>query len=122
GGEVVVYSPTELALRELQEARMNFTIARDGTVTITAVAFSPRVAVDLANTYVDVLLSRSSSFARQQARGTRELLESLMTQAKTSQGDAEEALRKFQAQGGGAVKLPDESRVELQRLGKLETD
>jgi capsular exopolysaccharide synthesis family protein len=128
GEEVVVYSPTELAVRELQEARMSFTLGtkeggpKDGTVTITATAFSPRVAVDLANTYVEVLLSRSSSFARQQARGTRELLESMLAQARTSQTEAEDSLRKFQAQGGGAVKLPDESRVDLQRLTKLETE
>jgi succinoglycan biosynthesis transport protein ExoP len=129
GEEVVVYSPTELAVRELQEARMTFTVGakdaasgKDSTIFITATAFSPRVAVDLANTYVEVLLSRSSSFARQQARGTRELLESMLAQAKTSQAEAEDSLRKFQAQGGGAVKLPDESRVDLQRLTKLETE
>ncbi|PYN16904.1 MAG: hypothetical protein DME05_06850, partial [Candidatus Rokuibacteriota bacterium] len=121
GGEVVVYSPSELAIRELQEARMNFNIARDGTVTITAVAFSPRVAVDLANTYVDVLLSRSSSFARQQARGTRELLENLMTQARSSQGEAEEAMRRFQAKAGGRFKLPDESKGELTALAQIES-
>lgn len=120
GQEVVVYSPTELAVRELQEARTTFTIAKDGTVTITATAFSPRVAVDLANSYVEVLLSRSSAFARQQARGTRELLETLLGQAKSSQAESEDALRKIQAQGG-AVKLPDESRVDLQRLTQLET-
>jgi polysaccharide biosynthesis transport protein len=120
GQEVIVFSPTELAARELQEARSTFTIAKDGTVTITATAFSPRVAVDLANSYVEVLLSRSSAFARQQARGTRELLETLLAQAKTSQAEAEDALRKIQMQGG-AVKLPDESRVDLQRLTQLET-
>ena len=120
GQEVVVYSPTELAIRELQDARTTFTIAKDGTARITATAFSPRVAVDLANTYVEVLLSRSSAFARQQARGTRELLETLLAQAKTSQAEAEDALRKIQVQGG-AVKLPDESRVDLQRLTQLET-
>lgn len=122
GQEVIVFSPTEIAVRELQEARMAFAIAKDGTVTVTGTAYSPRVAVDLTNTYVEVLLSRSSSFARQQARGTRELIESMLAQAKTNQAEAEDALRKFQAQGGGAVKLPDESRMELQRLGKLETD
>jgi len=135
GEEVVVYSPTELAVRELQEARMTFNVgtkfkagtretvgAKDSTITITATAFSPRVAVDLANTYVEVLLSRSSTFARQQARGTRELLESMLAQARTSQAEAEDSLRKFQAQGGSAVKLPDESRVDLQRLMKLETE
>lgn len=120
GQEVVVYSPSELAIRELQEARMSFTIAKDGTVTVAATAFSPRVAVDLANTYVDVLLARSSSFARQQARGTRELLEGLLVQARGSQNEAEDALRKFQAQSGGAVKLPEESRADLARLALVE--
>ena len=121
GQEGIVYSPTELTIRELRQSRMAFDIAKDGTVTLTATAFSPRVAADLANTYVDVLLSRSSSFARQQARGTRELLENLFTQARTSQADAQDALRKFQAQTGSAVKLPDEARVDLQRLTQLET-
>lgn len=120
GEEVIVYSPSELAIRELREARMNFNIAKDGTVTISATAFSPRVAADLANTYVEVLLSRSSSFARQQARETRELLEGLLAQARTSQIEAQESLRKFQSQGTTVVKLPDEARVDLQRLATLE--
>jgi succinoglycan biosynthesis transport protein ExoP len=120
GQEVVVYSPSELAIRELQDARMTFNIAKEGMVTVTAAAFSPRVAVDLANTYVEVLLSRSSAFARQQSRGTRELMETLLTQAKTSQAEAQDALRRIQAQSG-AVKLPDEMRVDLQRLAQLET-
>lgn len=120
GGEVVVYSPSEIAIRELQEARMSFNVARDGTVTITAVAFSPRVAMDLANTYVDVLLSRSGSFARQQARGTRELLENLLAQAKGHQSDAEEAMRRYQQRTSGSLKLPDESRGAVTALAQLE--
>lgn len=120
GMEVVVYSPSEQAIRELQETRMNFAINKDGTVIVTATAFSPRVAVDLANTYVEVLLARSSSFARQQARGTRELLEGLLVQSRTSQNEAEDALRKFQGQSGGAVKLPEESKADLARLAQLE--
>ena len=47
GLEVVVYSPSEQAIRELQDTRMNFNINKDGTVIVTATAFSPRVAVDL---------------------------------------------------------------------------
>jgi succinoglycan biosynthesis transport protein ExoP len=121
GGEAVVYSPSEIAIRELQEARMSFNVTRDGTVTITAVAFSPRVAMDLANTYVDVLLSRSSSFARQQARGTRELLENLLVQAKSSQADAEEAMRRYQQKSGPGFKVPDESKVDLTTLAQIES-
>ena len=70
---------------------------------------------NLANTYVDVLLFRSNSFVRQQARGARELLEP-SHQAGAGQVDAQDALRKFQSQTGGAVKLPDEARADLQRL------
>ena len=121
GGAVVVYSPSEVAIRELQEARMSFVLGKDGTVTITAVAFSPRVAMDLANTYVEVLLSKSSSFARQQARGTRDLLENLWSQAKANQTEAEDALRKYQAKNGGTLKLPEEAKVELTSLANLES-
>ena len=121
GEDVVVYSPTELAIRELREARMNFTLAKDGTVTITATAYSPRVAADLANTYVEVLLSRSSSFARQQARETRELLEGLLVQAKNTNLEAQDSLRKFQRESNGVVKLPDEARMDLKRLGEMES-
>jgi len=119
GGQVVVYSPSEIAVRELQEARMSFSVAKDGTVTVSGLAFSPRVATDLVNTYVDVLLSRSGAVARAQARGTRELLESLATQARGSQRDAEDALRAFQAKTG-VVKLPDERSMDLTALGQLE--
>ena len=122
GQNVVVYSPTEDAIRELQEARMRFGRAKDGTLTITATAFSPRVAVDLANTYVEVLLSRSSAYARAQAKGTRELLESMLAQARTNQADAEDHLRKFNAQGGSVLKLPQEARLDLQRLIRYETE
>jgi capsular exopolysaccharide synthesis family protein len=119
GDEVIVYSPTETLVRELQEARMAFNIGKDGTVVLTATAFNPRVAVDIANTYVEVLLSRSSSFARQQTRGTRELLENLLTQAKAGQQEASDALRKFQVQGG--VKLPDDAKLDITRLAQLES-
>jgi uncharacterized protein involved in exopolysaccharide biosynthesis len=67
--DVVVYSPQEQAVMELQEARTGFGIQKDGTVTLTATAFSPRVATDLANTYTDVLLARTSSPANR--RGPR---------------------------------------------------
>src|SRR5688572_13077099 len=36
GQEVVVYSPSEQAVRELQDARMSFAIAKDGTVIVSA--------------------------------------------------------------------------------------
>ena len=55
---------------------------KDGTVVVSATAFSPRVAAELANTYVDVLLARTGSQARDQARAVREMLENLLVQTK----------------------------------------
>jgi polysaccharide biosynthesis transport protein len=121
GEEVVVYSPTEIAVRELQEARMTFIVSKEGTVTITATAFNPRISVDLANTYVDVLIARSNQFARQQNRSAREMLENLLSQARTSQTDAEESLRKFQVDTGNRVKLPDGTKLEVMKLAQLES-
>jgi capsular exopolysaccharide synthesis family protein len=121
GLEVIVYSPTEIAIREVQEARMVFDVGKDGAVTITATAFSPRVAVDLANSYVEVLLAKTSSFAREQNRGTRELLENLLGQTRATQTEAEQALAKFQAEVPGVVKLPDEVKLDATRLAQLET-
>ena len=118
--EVVVYSPQEMAVMEVQEARMSFGISKDGTVTVTATAFNPRVATDLANTYTDVLLARSSSQAREQARATREMIENLLVQARTSQQEAEESFKKFQGTTGD-VRLPEQSRLELTKLADLES-
>lgn len=117
--DVIVYSPQEMAVMEVQEARMSFGISKDGTVTVTATAFNPRVATDLANTYTDVLLARSSSQARDQARATREMIENLLVQARTTQQEAEETFKKFQ-NASGDVKLPEQSRLELTKLADLE--
>ena len=107
--EGIVYSPTELTIRELRQSRMAFDIAKDGTVTLTATAFSPRVAADLANTYVDVLLSEvaRSRGSRLAARAScwRTLYPGYR-RARPTPG----RLREVQAQTGGAVKLPDEAR------------
>jgi succinoglycan biosynthesis transport protein ExoP len=117
--DVVVYSPQEQAVMELQEARTGFGIQKDGTVTLTATAFSPRVATDLANTYTDVLLARTSSTARESARATREMIESMLVQGRTSEQEAEDILRKFQG-GGREMKIPDQFRLEIVQLSDLE--
>jgi succinoglycan biosynthesis transport protein ExoP len=120
GQDVVVYSPQEQALMELQETRMSFTVMKDGTVGVTAMAFSPRVATDLANTYVDVLLARTGSQARDQARAIREMLDNLLLQTKANLTEAEDSLRKFRGSGGDGMAISDQSRLEMARLAELE--
>src|SRR5262245_1551877 len=121
GQEVVVHSPQEQALMELQQARMSFTVMKDGTVVVTAMAFNPRVATDLANTYVDVLLARTGSQARDQARAIREMLDNLLLQTKTSLTEAEDSLRKFRDTGGGGMAVLDQARLETVKLAEMES-
>jgi len=122
GKEVIVYSPQEQIVREIQSARVGFAMDKDGTVAITALAYNPRVAVDLANTYVEVLLSRSSSYARQQARTTRELLETLLAQARTDQEQSSDAFSKFRSKTGSGFQIPGVAQAQVQKLGLLETN
>jgi uncharacterized protein involved in exopolysaccharide biosynthesis len=120
GQEVVVHSPQEQALMELQQARMNFTVAKDGTVVVAAMSFNPRVATDLANAYVDVLLARTGAQARDQARAVREMLDNLLLQTKAGLTEAEDSLRKFSGGGGDAMAISDQSRLEMAKLAELE--
>lgn len=122
GKEVIVYSPQEQVVREIQSARVAFTIEKDGTVAITALAYTPRVAVDLANTYVEVLISRSSSYARQQARTTRELLETMVGQARSDQEQSSDAFSKFRSKSGVGAQIPSVAQAQAQKLGLLETN
>ena len=61
---------------------MTFDLARDGIVTISAQASTPQVAIDLVNTYVEVLLSRTRAFNVDDARVTREFLEQQAAEVK----------------------------------------
>ena len=58
GQDSIIYSPQQRAVTELQSARVTFTPLPSGEVEIRAVAYAPRVAMDLANTYVEVLQTR----------------------------------------------------------------
>jgi len=120
GRQVVVDSPQEQLLVRLQRTRMSFAVMKDGTVSVTATAFSPRVATELANTYVDVLLARTGSQARDQARAVREMLENLLVQTKASLNEAEASLRNFRRGTGDGIGVSDQARLEMAKLAELE--
>src|SRR5262245_59232378 len=69
--EPVVESPQRRALSELQTSRVGFSAMADGIVQISAEASTPRVATDIANTYIDVLMARTRSFNVDDTRATR---------------------------------------------------
>ena len=113
--------PQQRAVTELQAARMTFTPLTSGEVEIRAVAYNPQVAMGLANTYVEVLQSRSRSNIREEARASRTFIEDLLNQTKTSLQESEETLAKLQ-RGRALKKFPDHSALELTQVAQLENN
>jgi capsular exopolysaccharide synthesis family protein len=107
------------ALTELQRGRMKFSASNDGIVEIAAEASRPQVAVDIVNTYIDVLLARTRTFNVDDARTSREFLEQQLADVKKTLRASEDALRAFNAAHGG-VRVPDRSQATLTRLSQVE--
>jgi len=120
GNEPIVESPQQRATAELLAARVRFTPMPSGEVQIQASALSPRAAMDLANTYVEVLQSRSRSYRREAARATREFIEHFLAQTKTGLQEAEDSLTKYQ-RTRGVINVPQRSALELAKLAQMET-
>src|SRR5437879_5089807 len=120
GHEPVVFSPAQRALRGRLTGRVRSESLPSGEVEIRAIAYHPQVAKDLANTYIEVLQSRSRSHIRDEARATRQFIENLLAQTKANLQEAEESLAKHQR--GGTLKLPERSSVEMAQLAQLESN
>ena len=121
GKPLTVLSPQERALTELQLARMEFTPAKEAqnVFIITATATKPRVAMDLVNTHIQVLLNRARNVDQEEARKSRDFLESQYQQVKESLARSEETVTKLQQQKG-RVRPGGQTEIELVRLAQLE--
>ena len=120
GEEIVVESPQRRALAELQQARVRFTPqGQSGIVALTAEASKPRAALDIANTYIEALLSRTRSFNVDDSKVTREFLEQQHAQVSQALGQSDGALRQFTLARGG-IKPPARNAETVQRLAQVE--
>ena len=121
GRSPTVLSPQQRAVAELQNARMEFTQVPQapGVLNIKGSASKPRVAMDLVNTHIQVLLSRTRSSNQEEARKAREFLEQQVQQIKESLTQAEEAQTKFQQQKG-RLGLGSQTDFDLIRLSQIE--
>ena len=110
------------AVDELRGDRVRFNSqpGNAGIVEIQAEGSQPQVALDIANTYVDVLLARTRSFNVDDAKNTREYLSQQTAQVSDSLTRSETALRSFTMSRGG-VQIPAKSTETAQRLSQLET-
>jgi polysaccharide biosynthesis transport protein len=122
GKEPPVSNPQRRAISELQRDRVRFVPqpGNSGIVEIQAEASQPQIALDIANTYVEVLLARTRSFNVDDAKSTREYLSQQTAQVSDALGRSETALRAFTMSRGG-VQIPAKSTETAQRLSQLET-
>jgi flagellar hook-basal body complex protein FliE len=91
-----------------------------GIVEITAEASKPRVALDIANTYVDVLVTRTRSFNIDDAKSTREYLTQQSGQVNEALNNSETTLSQFTLSKGG-VRVPDRFAETARHLSQLES-
>ena len=120
GEEIVVESPQRRALAELQRARVRFAPqGESGIVAVTAEASKPRAALDIANTYIEALLSRTRSFNVDDTKVMREFLEQQGAQVSQAAAASESVLRQFTLARGG-IKPPVRNAETVQRLGQIE--
>ena len=122
GQEPAAATPQRRAVSELRRDRVKFTSAGGGSgiVEISAEASQPQIALDIANTYIEVLLARTRSFNVDDAKSTREYLSQQAVQVSDALARNEAALRAFTMARGG-VQIPAKSAETAQRLSQLET-
>jgi succinoglycan biosynthesis transport protein ExoP len=123
GHEPPAPTPQRRAVAELRRDRVKFTSpggGASGIVEISAEASQPQIALDIANTYIEVLLARTRSFNVDDAKTTREYLAQQALQVSDALARNETALRTFTLSRGG-VQIPAKSAETAQRLSQLET-
>jgi capsular exopolysaccharide synthesis family protein len=115
-------TPQRRAVAELRRDRVRFATqpGSTGIVEIQAEASQPQIALDIANTYIDVLLTRTRSFNVDDAKNTREYLSLQTAQVTDALARSEATLRSFTMSRGG-VQIPAKSNETALRLSQLET-
>ena len=121
GQPITVLSPQQRAIAELSNARMEFLQSRDapGIMSIQGAASSARVAMDLVNSYIQVLLGRTRNADQEEAQKARRFLETQLQQTKDNLTQAEETLTKYQQQKG-RIRLGTQTELDLVKLSQIE--
>ncbi|MFQ5790300.1 MAG: hypothetical protein ACE5JI_07445, partial [Acidobacteriota bacterium] len=119
-------SPRQRALSELRQARMRFQpIKREGRrdpsglVKISAVGLKPRVAMDLVNAYVQVLVNWSRRSEQEDVVTVQNFLELQLHRVQRDLSESDAALAKFEDRYG-VVKLNARTQFEMSRLVQLQ--
>jgi tyrosine-protein kinase Etk/Wzc len=107
----------EDAIRELQKLS-DISITRDGTIVVFVSDGDPKIAADLANTYLDQLDQLVVHFGTGDAGRQRGFLAEQLARAKVSLDGAEDELRRFQEKNR-AVALQEQTKGAIETAARL---
>lgn len=124
GEEIEIESPQRRAVRELQSSRVAFyPQGQSGIVQVVAEASRPRVALDIAHTYIEVFLARTRSANIHDTTVLREFLERQLTQVtqslQISEGAVRDANRRLQgmlADNVAAIRMREQGEMKVVRV------
>jgi tyrosine-protein kinase Etk/Wzc len=101
------------------ERMTNVRISREGVISITALAYDPQMAADIANFYVENLDSLNTALNVTEAGRSRLFLESRVAEAQKALKVAEDRLRAYQSKSK-AVVMEGQTKAAIEGTAKLE--
>jgi uncharacterized protein involved in exopolysaccharide biosynthesis len=119
GEQPLEYSPEQRATQELRAGRISISSRPGNILEITAVATTPRAAMEIASTYVDTIIARTRAVYREEYRIARERIESELAAARAMLKEAEEELLKYR-KTQGPIRISDRMRVWYGKLMQAE--
>ncbi|MGB9788558.1 MAG: GumC family protein [Dictyoglomus turgidum] len=111
----------EDALEQLMKSIKVTTNDKENTITLTAEAKDPKLAADIANTYVEALSNINASLGVYTAKRTKEFLEKQIERVKKDLEQAENRLKEFQEKNL-IFDVNDEAKAVVDALAKLESE
>jgi uncharacterized protein involved in exopolysaccharide biosynthesis len=93
--------------------------SREGVISVTAGAYDPKMAADIANFYVENLDRLNTTINITDAGRTRLFLESRVADAQKALGDAENRMKEYQSRSK-AVVMEGQTKAAIEGAARLE--
>ena len=105
------------AIKRLQDAT-TVAISREGVVSVIVEDSDPKLAANMANSYVEEVDRRVAQYSMSEAGRQRGFLTQQLARAKTDLDESEQSLRRFQEQNR-AIVLQEQTRGAIEAAARL---
>ena len=113
-------SKTPMGSSRANLARMtDVRVSKEGVISVTAWAYDPKMAADIANVYVENLDRMNTSINVTDAGRSRLFLEGRVAEAQKALKDSEVRLREYQSQSK-AVVMQEQTKAAVESAARLE--